>query len=201
MKLKLTKGGISESYILLDNEPEKPYLKVMYGNNIFFLKLAPIGTSKFKFNNLYPVVEETGGGDLPIVIPDPVTNIRTGELTQRTAEIMWDAPTNTVIDEYKASVDSKVIQGKETRAFFEGLNRGTLYTCSVRASNSAGVSEESRLMFRTTRAYEPILEVFAMRKEDIKTKDYKITKEYVVFMPPGSYYIECDKDVDIIEVD
>lgn len=81
------------------------------------------------------------------------------QMTPRTAEVSWKAPTNgAVIDEYEMSAEEGSTPGTEwvatgstqTRTMVKGLKRSTAYTFSVRGRNAQGAGLESAAMTQTT---------------------------------------------------
>lgn len=199
MKLKLTKGNVTEQYELLDTPTNKPYLKVNYPGGTGYISLSNTGNSKFTFNNMYPVA---GGGELPLEKPNPVINHKMINITNTTATATWEAPTNTIVERYDILLDN-TLKGKiESLEYtYTGLMRGSVYSSQVCAVNEVGKSEVTSVMFRTTRSNEPIVEVFPINVLDLNRKDIITNKDYVVFMPPSSFYIGDTKNVEIIEVD
>jgi len=199
MMLKLTKGNFTEQYELLNAPINKPYLKVNYPGGIGYIALSNTGESKFTFNGMFPVANNS---ELPLERPNQVIDHKIINIAKDSATATWKPPTNTIVDMYEILLDgSTKHRGNVLEYTYTGLSRGSLYISKVYAVNKVGKSEVSSIAFRTARSGEPIIEVFAISTLELDRKDFLTNKEYIVLMPPSSFYVGDTEIVEIIEVD
>lgn len=204
MKIRLKKDSLTEDHELSTTIPQVPYLKVVKNDISYYAKLGNSGASKFTFDGLKIISDNDGGVGEPISIDN--FKLVSSSWTPKSMLFSWDC--NAVCGEsdyFQIGRDSASNRArtKENRYEDTEFNRWTFYNYSVFGVFNGVNTNKLTLMVRTPRTIEGIYyfkEVYPVHKSKVPGVLLN-NKEYVCFMPPGTYFLGDNENVDIIEID